>query len=173
MKLYTLLGAVLVMVMLAAARCGAVPEDGPSSASGVKIVDPSLRTSTQNGVIYLTLVNDGSTDDELVSVETNAAEAVEMHETTIDENGVMRMGPATGFEVPAGGLVRLEPGGKHIMLINVKEGLSRGDEIDLTFNFEQAGPLVLKVVIEAGPTGHDDNHAQGEHAEDMSHDERK
>lgn len=167
MQRYTLVGLVGIVLTIIAAQCGVAPA-GQDSGPVLKVEESSARITTQNGVIYLTVVNDGVSSDKLLSVETDMAEAAELHETTMDDNEVMRMGRVSNFEVPAGGSVILEPGGKHIMLIGMKEDLNSGDEINVTLNFEQSGPLTLKVEVESGPTGHDDgDRMHGEHAEDL------
>jgi len=165
MQRYTFVGMVGIVLMVIAAQCG-VAQTGQDSGPALKVEDSSARITTQNGVIYLTMVNDGGTSDKLLSVETDVAEAAELHETTMDDNGVMRMGRVSNFEVPAGGSVILGPGGKHIMLIGTNEDLAPGDTIDVTLNFEQSGPLTLKVKVEAAPAEPDDgNHDHSEHAE--------
>lgn len=46
-----------------------------------------------------------------------------------------------GFDIPAGGSVALAPGGKHVMLMNVKQPLIEGESIAITLRFEHADPL--------------------------------
>ena len=166
MRNYMLLGIAGVALAVIAAQCGNTLT-GQDGGPDLTVEEPSARITTQNGAIYLTVVNDGDSNDRLLSAEVGVAEAVELHETTMDDNGVMRMARASNFEVPAGGSMALEPGGKHIMLIGVNEDLGPGDTIDVTLNFEQSDPITLKVEVEAGPTGHDDAHEHGEHAEDL------
>jgi len=134
--------------MLWAVQCGAAPA-GQSGAPGITVSDPYVSAVLVggNGVIYLNLANEGSSPDVLLSVESQVAAAVEMHETKIDENDVMRMTPLAKIEVPAGGSVSLEPGGKHIMLINLKQELKPNEKISLTLNFEKAGPLTVETEI--------------------------
>jgi hypothetical protein len=93
------------------------------------------------------LANEGSSPDVLLSAESQVAAAVEMHETKIDENDVMRMTLLSKIEVPAEGSVSLEPGGKHIMLINLKQELKPAEKISLTLNFEKAGPLTVEAEV--------------------------
>jgi copper(I)-binding protein len=117
-------------------------------------------------VVYLKLLNEGSAPDALLSVESQVAEAVEMHETKLDENDVMTMSPVSSIEVPAGSSVSLEPGGKHIMLINLQQGLTPGEKISLTLNFEKTGPLTVEAEIRqmGAAMEHGMEHA-GEHGE--------
>ena len=66
--------------------------------------------------------------------------------------GMMTMSPVDQIEVPAGGTAVLEPGGFHIMLLDLVEPLAVGTTIELTLTFEQAGEVVLTVdVLDTAP----------------------
>ncbi|MEX2626607.1 MAG: copper chaperone PCu(A)C, partial [Ilumatobacteraceae bacterium] len=75
-------------------------------------------------------------------------ERIELHDTEIDDDGVMRMEHRPdGFVVPAGGELVLEPGGAHVMLLDVDPAdLSRLEETELTFEID-AGELVVVAEI--------------------------
>jgi hypothetical protein len=94
----------------------------------------------------MTLMNEGGQPDVLLSAETDVAEVVELHETRM-EGDVMKMSPISSIEVPAGGSVNLEPGGKHIMLINLKQQLTPGEKIKLILNFEKSGQKTIEAEI--------------------------
>lgn len=99
------------------------------------------------GGVYLTIHNDGDADDQLIGVDTTIAQATELHET-INDNNVMRMEHRPdGFPIPAGEELVLEPGGKHIMLIDLAQPLAEGDTFSLTLNFAEAEPIVLDVTV--------------------------
>lgn len=97
----------------------------------------------------MTLMNEGEQADVLLSVETEVAEAAELHESKL-EGDVMKMSPISSIEIPSGGSVSLEPGGKHIMLINLKLPLTLGEKIPLTLNFEKSGSLTVEAQIREG-----------------------
>jgi periplasmic copper chaperone A len=90
-----------------------------------------------NGVAYLTVRNTGDSADRLLSIDTDVAETVELHES-IQQNGAMSMEPVEGIEIPAGSAAVLEPGGLHAMLLNVEGDLAQGDTVDLTLTFERS-----------------------------------
>ena len=72
------------------------------------------------------------------------------------------------IELPAGDTVVFEPDGKHVILMGMKQELTPGDTLDLTLNFETAGPITLAIEVQDGPTGHDDHdHMQSEHDMDL------
>ena len=105
------------------------------------------------GAAYMVLQNKGGEADRLLSGETPAAEVVELHESFMDENSVMKMRPVEGgyIEVPAGGEAELKPGGLHIMLIKLTEPLENSKTFPLTLNFEQSGKIEVQVVVAEGP----------------------
>lgn len=106
------------------------------------------------GAVYMTLKNSGGEADKLVSVETPAAEIVELHESFMDENEVMKMRPVEGgvIELPAGSSVSLEPGGLHVMLINLVDPLAVGNSVTLTLNFEKSEAIQVEApVLEQAP----------------------
>jgi copper(I)-binding protein len=144
---------VLFLVMTGlAAQCGSA-STGQGSGPRITINDAYTPAAMAdgNGVIYLTLVNDGDSADTLLKVESQVASAAEMHETKIDENEVMQMSPLAKIEVPAGGSVSLEPGGKHIMLIKLRQALKPDEKISLTLTFEKTGPMTIEAEVrEAG-----------------------
>ncbi len=137
-------GFVFLVLMLAAAQCS-----GGSAAPKITVENVWSRPSpvvTGNGVIYLTLKNNGGSDDVLVSVASNVAKATELHESKM-EGDVMKMIPVPSIPIPAGKSVKLEPGGKHIMLINLQQALKPGGTISVTLNFEKSGAMTLDVPV--------------------------
>nr|WP_290668679.1 copper chaperone PCu(A)C [Ardenticatena sp.] len=100
------------------------------------------------GVIFATIVNRGDTTDRLLRVETAVAERAEIHRTAFDANGVAKMMPQPeGVEVPASETVPFEPGGYHVMLMELQRALKVGDSFEATFVFEKAGPVTVTVEV--------------------------
>ena len=77
-------------------------------------------------------------DARLLGVSSAAVPRVEVHEMTMD-GGVMRMREVKSIELPKGKTVSLEPGGYHIMLMNLKKPIAAGDVIPLTLVVESGG----------------------------------
>jgi copper(I)-binding protein len=61
--------------------------------------------------------------------------------------GMMTMQPVESIAVPAGEKVALEPGGYHVMLLDVKKVLEPGDTIDVTLTFEKAGEITTTAEV--------------------------
>jgi periplasmic copper chaperone A len=104
--------------------------------------------SATTGVGYLSIHNSGTDADRLVSIETAAAQKVEVHESTV-ENGVAKMRPVGPLEIPAGGDVTLKPGGLHLMMVGLKEGLAEGERVPATLVFEKAGRVDIEFEVDS------------------------
>lgn len=74
----------------------------------------------------------------LVEVASPAAKVAEIHSMKV-ENGVMRMFPVAGVELPAGATVTLTPGGFHVMLMHLPKPLNAGEKVPLRLTFELTG----------------------------------
>ncbi len=122
-------------------------------ASTVTVDHPWARATAGNattGAAYVTLTETGAADT-LTGTSTPAAKTAEVHET-ISDNGVMKMRPVGPLPLMAGTPVKMEPGGKHIMLMGLKAPLKAGDKFPLTLTFAHAAPVTVTVVVEAAGT---------------------
>lgn len=130
-----------------------------TSADGnLRVLNAYINATPLNGALYFTLQNQSDQPDKLLRVETEAAGQVELHESVMDGN-MMSMQPLEeGIEVPAGGAVTLEPGGKHVMLIDLTRSLATGDEVAVTLNFEQAGAISFQAEVAQGTAPAGDSH---------------
>jgi copper(I)-binding protein len=84
----------------------------------------------------------------LVGVESAVAGAVEVHEMRMDKN-VMRMRAVPRLDLPAGKTVELKPGGYHVMLIDLKKPLNKGDSVPLRLKIENKDKTVSTVEVKA------------------------
>jgi len=100
---------------------------------------------------YMIISNAGQKDDVLVSARSPKSKKVEIHQTTMSDEGVMRMRELKdGLPLPAGGKVELKPGGYHIMIMGLYDPLEEGSDLPLTLEFAEAGPMELVVPVRAG-----------------------
>ncbi len=96
---------------------------------------------------YVTITNNGKSDDRLISVSAPFAKMSEIH-TMENDDGVMKMRPMpNGAVIPAGGRLMLEPGGKHMMFMGVKDALAPDSEYSLTLTFANAGKVVINAIV--------------------------
>ena len=84
----------------------------------------------------------------LVGAASPVAGVSEIHEMKMD-GGIMKMRAVERLELPAGKPVQLAPGGYHVMLLNLKQPLKRGDSVALTLQVETPGKKVEAVQIKA------------------------
>ncbi|MGE0312406.1 MAG: copper chaperone PCu(A)C [Lautropia sp.] len=73
----------------------------------------------------------------LVGARSPAAGIVEIHEMAMSGD-MMKMRAVKAIELPAGKAVSLEPGGYHVMLIDLKKQIAAGDPVPITLVFEDA-----------------------------------
>lgn len=131
---------------------------GQTSADGgaPRVTDawsrPALKGRT--GAVYLT-IRAGSRDDRLLALKTSAAAEAELHRS-MDDHGVMRMRPAGPLAVGTGQVVRLEPGGYHVMLMGLTRDLTPGESFPVTLVFEAAGEVTATATVRKGRAPADD-----------------
>ena len=135
---------------------------GPASAQQVKIgdlvLDHAWARATPGGAKvgggYLTIENKGVTPDKLIGGSSPAAGKIEVHEMAMN-NGVATMRPVKGgLSIPPGQSVTLAPGGYHIMMMELKAPLKKGDKVPVTLAFEKAGQVNVTLDIQdIGATG--------------------
>ena len=63
---------------------------------------------------------------------------------------MMEMVPVDRIELPAGATASLQPGGYHVMLLDLVAPLAEGDQLELTLSFELAGEIVVTAVVGDG-----------------------
>lgn len=106
--------------------------------------------------IFGTLSNIGSKDATLVSASCpKTAATVQLHETYTDANGSMAMRQKDGgFVIPANGTFTLQPGGYHIMLMDMPadEALVAGDSVSCTLTFSDKSSEDITVPVKSSST---------------------
>jgi copper(I)-binding protein len=86
--------------------------------------------------VYLQLRSDAPA--RLIGAKSAAAKAAEVHRMS-HEGGVMRMRRVDSLELPAGKTVTLEPGGYHVMLLDINRPLNAGEHDSLKLVIEEGG----------------------------------
>ena len=119
-------------------RRGAAPRGaGPIKGHGEHFNDDNL-----------TITNRGRQADALIAASTPAAARVEIHHTTLVD-GMARMRPLAEIPIPAGATVKIEPGGMHLMLVDLGAPLVAGKPVPLTLVFRVAGRVTVDLAVEA------------------------
>lgn len=143
-----------------------------SDEDGLTIASPWARTSPEDttyGAVYLELTSADGDALTGASVPAAVAGTVQIHETVVADGssdttmgmggdratdttmasgmGQMTMQEVDSLELPAGETVALEPGGYHIMLMDLAAPLETGATIEVTLTFEGAGEVVVEAEV--------------------------
>jgi copper(I)-binding protein/mono/diheme cytochrome c family protein len=97
---------------------------------------------------YMTLVNVGPEEVTLVKVESEAFRNVEVHEMAMVD-GLMEMKRIAYTSIPANGQTQLEPGGKHLMLLDPLAHLPAGRNVDMTLTFKSGRQQKVSFEVES------------------------
>ena len=123
---------------------------GPAHAADlVQVQEPWAKATVPGqkvGGVYMNMV--ARENLRLTGVKSAVAETAAVHQMKM-ENGMMRMRALPFLELPAGKMVKLEPGGYHIMLFDLRQSLVAGQKLKLELTFEDASKRQHRVAVEA------------------------
>lgn len=121
----------------------------PILAADIEADDLWLRETIPgqpHGAGFGMLINNTEFDAFLIGGSISIAEDVEIHQHIV-EGEQMRMEQIEALMVPAEAHVQLQPGGYHVMLMNLKQPLIVGDVFDLTLIFSDGSTLTVQVPV--------------------------
>lgn len=99
--------------------------------------------------VYGEFSNDSDSDITIIGVTSPTAGVAELHETTMNDDGQMSMSEREGgFVIPAGDSFVFEPGGPHIMILNVNAA-SYPDPVEVTVEFDDGSTLAFDAEVRA------------------------
>lgn len=141
-----------VLVVAAGAHAATVTDRKAESARSLAPVISNAWISeappvAKNNAAFVTLKN-GTRKDALLGVETPAAGAAELHQMSM-AGGLMRMQRLPLINLAPNAELKFGPGGRHIMLINMKSPLKAGDKVPLTLIFRKAGKITVEAEVRA------------------------
>ena len=115
----------------------------------VSIIDAWARPANQgdNSAVYFKINNPGPRIDSLLEVQTDVAAQAELHESEMDDQGVMSMHHQNHVDIPPDSQLEFTPGGLHVMLLDLKQDLRLGDTIQVTFKFQNSDEITLDTPI--------------------------
>ena len=128
--------AAAVLAVTAACGGGGDSSDAATQASTVTITDPWVKAGDSGmTAAFGQLRNAGDTDATVVAVSTDIS-PMELHEMATDDSGKMVMREKEGgFVIPAGKTHQLDPGGDHLMLMDITKPVKPGDKLTFTLTF--------------------------------------
>lgn len=95
---------------------------------------------------YLIFRNDTPQEDTLVAIAADLAVRGEVHET-MGEGEMRHMMAIPSLPLPARAETRLLPGGKHVMLTQLRRALKPGDAVTLYLSLARAGALEVRATV--------------------------
>jgi len=110
---------------------------------GITVSNPHLVVFGKNaksGAGYLVISNKNSYPVLLKKITADFGKAM-LHKTDVDKKGVTKMKHLKSIVVPGNGLLRLEPGGVHIMFMNISTEMDESNKYPITLMFEDQGSL--------------------------------
>lgn len=106
----------------------------------------SLGTSRPGGA-YLTVRNEGSDPVFLTGLRADISGMASIHESRTNSDGVSSMTPVTDIVIPAGGVIALEPGGYHAMLMQLQAPLVEGETFPMILLFSDGTEIEIAVPV--------------------------
>ena len=118
-------------------------------AKDVVIEQPFARAAIQqqrNSAAFMKITNKGAPAS-IVYAKSPVAKIVELH-THINDKGVMRMRKIKQIDLPSNTVVKLKPGGLHIMLLGLNRDLKPGEKVSVTLGFDDDSEKTLQVPVQ-------------------------
>lgn len=96
--------------------------------------------------VFLAISNEGDGDDTLAGVESPLAATAQLH-GAMSRGDMTMMMPLVALPVPRHAVVRLKPGGTHIMLEGLRGKVSAGDTVPIVLTFRRAGRVSVRARV--------------------------
>ncbi|SCF24985.1 hypothetical protein GA0074695_4785 [Micromonospora viridifaciens] len=164
-----LLAAAAASLAVGVAGCGSADEpsaeSSPSASAGTTtevlgIRDPWVKAADHGmSAAFGTLVNDGDTDVTVTAVATDVS-PMELHEMSMKDGKMVMQPRQGGIVVKAKSTHVLEPGGDHLMMMNLKQPVKAGDELTFTLTFADGRTQTFTAVAKPF-TGAQENYEPG------------
>jgi hypothetical protein len=98
------------------------------------------------GAGYFIVENTGAAPDRLLGAEVDVAGRAEIHQT-LESGGVSRMQPVESLVAAPGSRIEFRPNGYHLMLVDLKRPLARGERLRGSLVFEHAGRVPVEFEV--------------------------
>jgi len=109
----------------------------------VRLVPPSAQTTGA----FMVIRNNGDKDVKVLKADNPVSKVTELH-THLNEGGVMKMRQVPAIDIKAKGEAVLQPGGLHVMLIDLKAPLKEGDVVPITLNFDDGSSKKVEAKVQ-------------------------
>ena len=139
---------------------------------GITVSDPHLVVFGKNaksGAGYFVISNKNSDPVILKKVIADFGKAM-LHKTDVDKKGVAKMKHLESIAVPGNGLLKLEPGGTHIMFMNISIEFDESRKYPITLVFEEQGSLDIDLKLKSAKKSQKTHKQKHENAHNHKHD---
>lgn len=139
---------------------GAAPESDLRVESGwVRAMPPGQPVTAA----FMVLVNKGDRERRLEGMSSPLAGRVELHRT-MQQGDRMRMEAVTDLAIAPGESVTLEPGGLHLMLMELQRPLKVGEQVPLLLTLDRGEQVSFSLpVVDMRHQGDTHRHSQHHH----------
>ena len=96
--------------------------------------------------VYVSIFNNTKSEFVISSLSTDVAEKAEIHDVIIT-NEIVRMKKVDQLTIQPNEQVYFQPGGSHIMLMNLKQELADGSSFFITFKLDDGRENKVKVMV--------------------------
>ncbi len=101
----------------------------------------------ENSAVYFIVDNRTTEADTLTAVACPGAKMAQIHQTTMDANGVATMRQQESVTVEANTQLGFQPGSLHVMLMMLEKDLRPGDSVRCTLTFTTNGNLTIEAPV--------------------------
>ena len=139
---------------------------------GITVSNPHLVVFGKNaksGAGYLVISNKNSDPVILKKVTADFGKAM-LHKTDVDKKGVAKMKHLKSIAVPGNGLLKLEPGGTHIMFMNISIEFDESRKYPVSLVFEEQGSLDIDLKIKSAKKSQKAHKHKDGHGHSHKHD---
>ncbi|SBT66148.1 hypothetical protein GA0070622_3165 [Micromonospora sediminicola] len=168
--------ALIAAALLAASVAACGSSDDPTTAAPSASTNASASAGATAGVLGIrdpwvkaadkgmtaafgTLVNDGDADLTITGAATEVS-PMELHEMAMKDGKMVMQAKPGGIVIKARSSATLEPGGDHLMLMNLKQPVKAGDELSFTLTFADGRTQTFTAVAKPF-TGAQESYAPG------------
>lgn len=164
-------GAVLAAAALAGLTACSSADTPADQAGAVTVAEPWAKAA-EDGMtsVFADLINESGDEVTIVAASSPVAETTELHEVVLTAGVAGMQEKDGGFVLGADSSYLLEPGGDHLMLMELTESLEPGDDVPMTLTFDDGSTLRFSAPIRDFAGAQEDYGDLADHEESM-HDE--
>ena len=160
--------ALLVVLATAAAltACGggsATPSSSAPADSPITVSDAWVKsTDGMMTAVFARISNSSSSEVAVTSAKTSLSDVTELHEMVMKDGQMIMQPKQGGFAIPANGAMALEPGGSHIMVLDLMAPVKVGDQATVTLVLSSGSSVTFTAVAKEFSGGNESYNPTGE-----------